>query len=62
MEDLQKTIHYTTKAEEICSNLVKYIPEGVKLIEPFVGDGDLLPLFPNHISGKQSKEKTAYQN
>ena len=49
MEDLQKTIHYTTKAEEICSNLVKYIPEGVKLIEPFVGDGDLLPLFPNHI-------------
>lgn len=48
MSDLEKTIHYTTKAQEICANLVKHIPEGVKLIEPFVGDGDLLPLFPNH--------------
>ena len=48
MGDLQKTIHYTTKAEEICSNLVKYIPKGVSLIEPFVGNGDLLSLFPNH--------------
>lgn len=27
---------------------MKYIPEGAKLIEPFVGDGDLLPLFPNY--------------
>lgn len=48
MEDLQKTIHYTTKAEEICSNLKKYIPDSAELIEPFVGDGDLLTLFPNH--------------
>ena len=48
MEDLQKTIHYTTKAEEICSNLKKYIPDNAELIEPFVGDGDLLTLFPNH--------------
>lgn len=48
MNDLQKTIHYTTKAEEICSNLIKYIPFEAKLIEPFVGDGDLLHLFPNH--------------
>lgn len=48
MNDLQKTIHYTTKAQEICSNLTKYIPEGSQLIEPFVGDGDLLPLFPTY--------------
>lgn len=48
MLDLEKTKHYTTKAEEICSNLVKYIPLNVRLIEPFVGDGDLLPLFPEH--------------
>ena len=26
MNDLEKTIHYTTKAQEICQNLVKYIP------------------------------------
>ena len=48
MQDLQKTIHYTTKAQEICANLTKYIPNGVQLIEPFVGNGDLLPLFPSH--------------
>lgn len=47
MIDLEKTKHYTTKAQEICANLVKYIPDGVQLIEPYVGDGDLLPLFPN---------------
>ena len=47
MGDLEKTIHYTTKAQEICANLIKYIPENAQLIEPFVGDGDLLPLFPN---------------
>ena len=48
MADIDKTRHYTTKAEEICSNLIFYIPEQASLIEPFVGDGDLLPLFPNH--------------
>ena len=48
MSDLKKTIHYTTKAQEICANLIKHIPKDVELIEPFVGDGDLLPLFPNH--------------
>ena len=48
MNDLQRTIHYTTKAQEICFNLISYIPEDAKLIEPFVGDGDLLSLFPNH--------------
>lgn len=52
MNDLEKTIHYTTKAEEICSNLKKYIPDSANLIEPFVGDGDLLGLFP-----KQNWEK-----
>lgn len=46
MNDLEKTIHYTTKAQEICSNLVKYIPCKTKLVEPFVGNGDLLSLFP----------------
>lgn len=46
MNDLEKTIHYTTKAQEICSNLTKYIPYEARLIEPFVGNGDLLPLFP----------------
>ena len=48
MNDLQKTIHYTTKAQEICQNLIHYIPEGANLIEPFVGDGDLLSLFSDH--------------
>ena len=48
MSDLKKTIHYTTKAQEICANLIKYIPEDALLIEPFVGDGDLLSLFPNN--------------
>lgn len=47
MSDLEKTIHYTTKAELICSNLIKYIPDTEILIEPFVGAGDLLYLFPN---------------
>lgn len=48
MPDIDKTRHYTTKAEEICSNLVQYIPKDAQLIEPFVGNGDLLPLFPNN--------------
>lgn len=48
MIDIDKTKHYTTKAQEICGNLIQYIPEEVQLIEPFVGDGDLLSLFPNH--------------
>lgn len=48
MSDLQKTIHYTTKAQEICGNLIHYIPNTANLIEPFVGDGDLLSLFPTH--------------
>lgn len=47
MGDLEKTIHYTTKAQEICANLLQYIPKNAQLIEPFVGDGDLLSLFPN---------------
>lgn len=48
MTDLEKTIHYTTKAQEICANLIKYIPENAVLVEPFVGDGNLTSLFPNH--------------
>lgn len=26
MADIDRTRHYTTKAEEICSNLIEYIP------------------------------------
>lgn len=48
MEDLQKTQHYTTEAAEICKNLIQDIPNGVLLVEPFAGEEDLLPLFPNH--------------
>lgn len=48
MEDLQKTIHYTTESEMICGNLVHYIPVEARLIEPFVGGEDLVQLFPNH--------------
>lgn len=48
MTDLEKTIHYTTKAQEICANLIRYIPEDAILVEPFVGDGNLISLFPNH--------------
>lgn len=46
--DLEKTQHYTTEAEEICNNLIHYIPDDAILVEPFVGDGDLKALFPNH--------------
>lgn len=65
MGDLQKTIHYTTKAQEICANLVKYIPTTANLIEPFVGNGDLLPLFPNHTWEKydiEEKQDSILQN
>ncbi len=47
MDDIKKTQHFTTKAVEICGNLIKYIPENGKLVEPWVGAGDLLTLFPN---------------
>ena len=47
MGDLQKTIHYTTESETICGNLIQYIPQGVQLVEPFVGGEDLVSLFPN---------------
>lgn len=46
--DIAKTKHYTTKSHQICGNLIKYIPNNAQLIEPFVGDGDLLSLFPEH--------------
>ena len=48
MPDIDKTIHYTTKAQEICASLIKYIPNNAQLIEPFVGQGDLVQLFPTH--------------
>lgn len=46
--DIERTKHYTTRSEEICSNLLKYIPSDAKLVEPFVGGGDLKNLFPSH--------------
>lgn len=46
--DIEKTKHYTTKSEEICENLIKHIPKEAKLVEPFVGEGDLKNLFPTH--------------
>lgn len=46
--DIERTKHYTTRSEEICSNLLKYIPSDAKLVEPFVGEGDLKNLFPSH--------------
>lgn len=46
--DIERTRHYTTRSEKICSNLLKWIPAGVKLIEPFVGEGDLVNLLPNY--------------
>lgn len=48
MSDIEKTIHYTTKAQEICASLSSYIPTDANLIEPFVGQGDLVNLFPDH--------------
>lgn len=45
--DINKTQHYTTKSQEICSNLLQYIPDEAKLIEPFVGGGDLVSLLPD---------------
>lgn len=46
MSDLIKTQHYTTNAAYICQGLIEDIPKDVNLIEPFVGKGDLLSLFP----------------
>lgn len=46
--DLEKTQHYTTYQHMLCDNLIRYIPENAYLVEPFVGQGDLLHLFPNH--------------
>lgn len=63
--DLEKTKHYTTNSQKICSNLVKYIPQEARLIEPFVGEGDLLSLFPSHSWEKydiEQKEDNIIQN
>ena len=46
--DLQKTQHYTTNYQKICNNLLTIIPPTAQLVEPFVGNGDLLNLFPEH--------------
>ena len=48
MQDIIKTQHYTTNYDAICGNLIQYIPQDAQLVEPFVGQGDLLNLFPTH--------------
>ena len=45
--DIQKTIHYTTNAVDICKNLLEDIPKDAYLVEPFVGKGDLVKIFPS---------------
>lgn len=45
--DLTKTQHYTRNKDYICQNLTKYFSEKNIFIEPFVGEGDLLSLYPN---------------
>lgn len=48
MTDIEKTKHFSVNRDELCGNLRQYIPPDVTLVEPFVGEGDLLPLFPLH--------------
>lgn len=60
MSDLEKTIHYTTKAQQICANLIKYIPKDAQLIEPFVGGADLIELFPQAQWEKYDIEDKGY--
>lgn len=45
---IEKTKHYSTKAEYLTQGQLEFIPQDAKLIEPFVGAGDLINLFPNH--------------
>lgn len=47
MNDLERTIHYTRRTKQICGNLTKFVPDNVVLVEPFVGEGDLVSLFPS---------------
>ena len=46
--DIERTRHYTVNAELICKGLTDFIPEDATLVEPFVGKGDLLSLFPEN--------------
>ena len=46
--DIERTKHYTVNAELICKGLTDFIPEDATLVEPFVGKGDLLSLFPEN--------------
>lgn len=47
--DIIKTQHFTNHYEQIFGNLTQYIPKDAILIEPFVGNGELLKLFPDHV-------------
>lgn len=51
MSDFKKKYgqFYTTNSEYIISNLIKDVPMDTILVEPFVGEGDLVKLFPSHI-------------
>jgi hypothetical protein len=41
-DDVLKTQHFTSNALKMVENLIDYIPKDAKVIEPFVGDGDLI--------------------
>lgn len=47
MKDITKTKHYITNASYILQGLIDFIPKDAKVVEPFVGNGDLLECFPN---------------
>jgi len=41
--NIKKTQFYTTNAKEILANILDYLPKNCKIVEPFVGNGDLIP-------------------
>lgn len=46
MKDLDKTIHLS-KNDQLVSGLVELVPKAAVLVEPFVGEGDLVKYFSN---------------
>ena len=46
--NIERTKYYIVNAELICKGLTDFIPEDATLVEPFVGKGDLLSLFPEN--------------
>jgi hypothetical protein len=48
VNNIERTTHFTTKAEEICQGLLDHISPDVILVDAFAGDKDLVRLFPNN--------------